>query len=92
MRQIPCRFSAFSKRATKEFGEWKEKIMENQCFEKPRKFVMQLLEAFHDFIRKMQEIAIPTPGCDIESCYDKVMWEDIEEEYANKVILKFAST
>ena len=41
----------------------------------------------------MEEIAVPAPPCDIESCYDESEWETMkmlkaaEEKYANIVIV-----
>ena len=89
-------FSAFAKRASREFGEWKKKIKENDCgYHQPRKFLNQLLEFPNDSIRKMEEIAVPAPPCDIESFYDESKWETMkkfraaEEKYAKIVIVTF---
>ena len=66
-------FSAFAKRASKEFGEWKKTIKENEyCgYHQPRKFLNQLLESLNDSIRKMKQIAVSAP---VEKVYDENSW------------------
>ena len=85
--------AAFAKRASKEFDEWKKTIKEDDCgYHQPRKFIMQLLKALNDSIRKMKQIAVSAP---VEKVYDENLWEEMkmmktaEEKDANKAIFSF---
>ena len=88
--------AAFAKRASKEFDEWKKTIKEDEyCdYDQPRKFIMQLLKALNDSIRKMKQIAVSAP---VEKVYDENEMNDdemkmvkaAEEEDANKAIFWF---
>ena len=89
------KISAFSRRGITELEYWKEQILRYGECHWLQKCVTQLLKAINDTIRKMQEIAVSTPRCDIESYYDASEWDKMkmikaaEEDQANKVILTY---